>query len=140
MRLLPTRPIKMPRNVLASRIFFLWRWILLPCWEIFTCAHAALLTTRYQQSDWKSNHVRCQASNFWHDIATCKFEAKRTLSSCIPHVPKIGTTICFPYPAKKVLTSWHRQDGFFLHKWKCKVHKWKGKVNWCFHHCRKQCC
>ena len=55
---------------------------------------------------------------------------KRTLSLSISHVPKIGTTTCFPYPAMQVSKSWHTQDGFFLHER-------KGTVRWYFHHCWK---
>ncbi len=77
--------------------------------------------------------IPCWVSNPWQDVATVTVEPKRTLSLSIPHIPKRGTTICFPYAARQVSNSWHTQDGFFLHEW-------KGKVKWSFHPCWKKCC
>ncbi len=103
----------MPRNILASRILFSWRSILLPCQEIFTCANVALLITRYQQATGK----QCMLG--FEPLTRCCYSnngGKMTFFLCIPHVPKIGTTICFPYLARQVSNSWHMQDGFFLHE------------------------
>ena len=58
----------------------------------------------------------CWVPNPQQGVATVTMEAKRTLSLSISHVPKIGTTTCFPYPAMQVSNSWHTQDGFFLHE------------------------
>ena len=58
---------------------------------------------------------------------TVTMEPIRTLSSGTP-LPQIGIPIGFPNPARQVPSSWHTQDGFFLHKR-------KGKVTSCFPHC-----
>ncbi len=42
----------------------------------------------------------------------------------LKHLPcskNIGTTMCFPYPARQVSNSWHMQDGSFLNERKGKV-------------------
>ncbi len=47
-------------------------------------------------------------------------ESKKDVVPSLPHVPKLGTSICFPYPARQVSNSWRTQDGFFLHERKVK--------------------
>ena len=91
-----------------------------------TCAHA----TPSKCNDIKKQlEIRpCWVPNSQQDVATVTMEKPKRLSAGIPHVPKIGTSMCFSYPSRQVSNSWHTQDRFFLHKR-------KGEVTSCFYHC-----
>ena len=93
--------------------------------KLYLCPCSTFINKQWYQ---KRLEIRpCWVPNPQQGVATVTMEAKGTLSSSVSHVPKIGTTMCFPYPATQVSNSWHTQDGFFLHER-------KGAVKWWVHH------
>ena len=78
-----------------------------PMWHFYQQAMVQRKATGNQTMLGPEPPTRCRHSNHG---------GKRTLSLSISHVPKKGTTTCFPYPAMQVSNSWHTQDGFFLHE------------------------
>ena len=113
----------MPRNLLASWIVFSRRWTLLPRREIYTCA-----MLHYSQAKVTKEATGNQTMLGFEPLTRCCYsnsESKKDVVPSFPHVPKLGTSICFPYPARQVSNSWRTQDGFFLLKR-------KRKVTWCF--------
>ena len=124
------------------------------CQDIFW--HQQYFLTKINSSPMQRKLRMCQCSTFinrqWYQkatgnqlcwvpnpkqgVATVTMETKRTWFSSITHVPKTQEPSCVfltPYLARQVSNSWHMQYGLFLHER-------KGKVNWCVHHCWKQCC
>ena len=110
-----SRPKKMPRHPLASKIFSHEDQIFS---HIKKIRHGPMWHF-YQQAMVQKKRLEirpCWVPNPQQGAPTVTMEAKRSLSLSISHVPKIGTTTCFPYPAMQVSNSWHTQDGFFLHE------------------------
>ncbi len=91
------------------------------------CASVALHKQGIR-SDWKSDLLGSEP------LTMCCYSntgiQKGTLLLHIPHIPKIGTLVCSPYPTRQMSKSWHTLDGVFpKNKGKAKAH-FSCKIQW----------